>query len=264
MKLIHCICFIFLLLTNSCHYKKPPSIAFEKFNFPTLIDTLNLNPSDRNENWLATSTYEVLYIGIQKDTINVDYRLPTKIYGFSSSLSDSSTYNLENSKHLYREYFLDWQDERFFRYWDEAAIEIQIDTTEIIKNEDSLADPENRFFKAYPVILTNHEIDTLCIGSGDYLPLVMEAKDSTGTWNSIVEEWFYDCGVGIGAIILPPKQIALTSALIYHGNYKTDLRLRLGENYSSTFKGSINYQQFESIFTEDGYYSQRYLDSKKE
>ena len=97
----------------------------------------------------------------------------------------------------------------------------------------------------YPVLLTNNHTDTVTVGYGVILPLEMEAKDSTGLWKPIEKRFIYACGMGLNSIILPPNEIILTSAPIYKGDFKTDLRLVLGDNFSPVFQGNINYSQFE-------------------
>lgn len=78
-----------------------------------------------------------------------------------------------------------------------------------------------------------------------HIPIVLEAKDSLNNWLPIENVYAYFCGVGVDKVFLPPNEIAVTSVIIYKGNYETDLRLRLGENLSKPFKGQINYTQFE-------------------
>ncbi len=45
--------------------------------------------------------------------------------------------------------------------------------------------------------------------------------------------------------MLPPNEIVITLAPIFKGNYKTQIRLKYGKNYSKPFDGSIRYSQFE-------------------
>ena len=59
-------------------------------------------------------------------------------------------------------------------------------------------------------------------------------------------------GTGVESIILPPKQIVVTSELVYTGDFKTKLRMKLGSNYSREFTGSINLTQFESEWDSSG------------
>jgi ribosomal protein S18 len=51
--------------------------------------------------------------------------------------------------------------------------------------------------------------------------------------------------------------------MIYKGNYKTKLRIKLGENFSNEFYGTINYRQFESLFDSNGEYKKRISERKK-
>ena len=53
-------------------------------------------------------------------------------------------------------------------------------------------------------------------------------------------------------IILPPKEIAITSCPVFDGTFVTSLRLRMGNNISNTFTGKINPRQFEGIYDEEG------------
>ena len=61
-----------------------------------------------------------------------------------------------------------------------------------------------------------------------------------------IEKMFiFKCGNGINSIMLPPNNIILSSKVIYTGDYKTHLRIKLGDNYSKEFRGAINYSQFK-------------------
>ena len=73
----------------------------------------------------------------------------------------------------------------------------------------------------------------------------MEAKDAKGAWHPIQTPHQYFCGTGLPVINLPPKTCLLTLAPIFKGNYKTQLRLRLGKNYSKPWFGRIHYGQFK-------------------
>jgi len=126
----------------------------------------------------------------------------------------------------------------------QSKIDIQVDTTIKISG-------------LYPVMLTNLDIDTISIGYGNHIPLIMEATDSFGNWKPIQEISIYLCGNGVGTINLPPSECVLTLAPNYQGNYKTELRLTLGDSHSKSFIGLINYSQFESRFDEQGEYKEQ-------
>ena len=102
--------------------------------------------------------------------------------------------------------------------------------------------------KSYPVIIENKSINTLRIGYGDYIPLLIEAIDSLGNWRPIQKPYVYFCGTGLTHYYLPPKEILITSCKLYKGEYKTKMRLVYGfnrTNYSNEFSGTINYNQFK-------------------
>jgi hypothetical protein len=59
------------------------------------------------------------------------------------------------------------------------------------------------------------------------------------------------CGTGLNSTLLPPNEIVVTTAPLYHGNYKTKLRLRYHKTISNEFNGKINLTQFESRWDEN-------------
>lgn len=238
------------------------NVEIKSDSFPYLIDTSNFKISDRYETWLATANYDFLYIGRYRDTITVDYNLR-----FSQPPpppeTDADKTNKDESGNSFQGYYLDWLAEKNYKYWEESNIEIRIDNSRIINNDDIHVDWDNPYFKANPVMLINKETDTILVGYGDFVPLIMEAKDSLSNWKPIEKQWIYMCGNGVGSIILPPNEIVITSAMIYNGDYQTDLRLRIGKNFSKPYKGKINYRQFESMFDDSGNYREEYIKENK-
>ena len=102
--------------------------------------------------------------------------------------------------------------------------------------------------KSYPVYIKNITKDTLIVGYGIYIPLVIEAKDSLGKWRPIQEPYNYFCGTGLNNYYLPPNEIILNSCKLFQGDYKTKMRLSFGyENTSKSneFVGYMNYEQFD-------------------
>ncbi len=102
--------------------------------------------------------------------------------------------------------------------------------------------------RSYPVIIGNLSKDYLDIGFGGYLPLILEAKDSSGQWQPVQRKFTFSCGMGLGSIILPPNEVALSTCPLYQGDYQTRMRLAFwGLDdfiYSNEFVGWINYDQF--------------------
>lgn len=145
-------------------------------------------------------------------------------------------------------------------FWDKYGrpekdeIVITIDSTRTIGSPMGVWEyykkPEYRNEKiSYPVFIENTNKDTLTIGFGDILPIIIEAKDENGNWKPIQTPFFYDCGTGLTEFYLAPKQIALTTMKIFDGNFKTKLRLsyEMGDQkfLSNEIIGQINLEQFE-------------------
>lgn len=219
----------------SCDNNKNKDTEIEVFNFktPKIQDTLKTDRIERNTVWLQNGNYNPLYIGQNKDSIYVSYRPNLK------------------------KYFVYDDNRRSYNSPDSAGILLLIDTTNIISNhsmiwEDDGSMLSTKSFKAFPVFVVNMTKDTLSIGYGDHLPIVMEAIDNKGTWRPIEEPYMYMCGTGLNGIILPPNEIVVTSAPINKGKIKTKLRLRYNNILSQEFYGTINPTQFDSEWDENG------------
>jgi len=234
----------------------------EKQAFTVLIDTFNLKSITAQASHLEVAHYFPLYIGKWKDTIYLDYFIlpgtvsppPPEPPITNTSIKQPKIFipyfDHEKSwtREEFRHYVYEWEAEINFKRWDSAVIEIVVDTSVIVRNIDLIEINDSLFVKnAYPVFLTNKSNDTIQIGYGPFIPLIMEAKDSTGMWRPIERRYFFGCGNGVTTTILPPSEIVLTSAIFYAGNYKTELRLKIGNNYSASFNGTINQTQFERI-----------------
>lgn len=141
-------------------------------------------------------------------------------------------------------YYVDWLSPKNFPRYNEATLSIEIDTTQIARG--SVIGPAN--CRACPVLVRNLGTDTVAVGYGSFIPIITEAKDSANNWLPIEKRWIYMCGNGVGTIILPPNEILLTSAIAYSGTYKTEFRLKMGNSYSNTFRGSMHYTQFKSRY----------------
>lgn len=217
----------------------------DDFRFPVVIDTLHLakhglpmvyNP----EYWWPVANYDFHYIGPYKDTIILDHFLyyippppPPSECCPEKEISFESLYDLEA-------YCIPWDAEKHFEYWFKADVKIDIDLNPTINNR-------------LPVLLTNLDSDTIIIGYGEIVPLIMEAKDSLGNWGPMEERFIYKCGVGISSVFLPPQEVVLTSAPIFDGEFETTMRLRLGKNYSKEFKGNVNYNKINYCLEEHRY-----------
>jgi len=248
MKQFHIIfCLFFILLGCGKEEKKiKPKIVEKPTSFPVIINPINLKYEsifdEKNPSWISTADYKFNYIGKLKDTISLGIE-SFSLVEFPNNRKGKS--KIEKRERPNAEYYIEWDKESRFKFIREPKIEIQISSKRV-----------NNF---YPVLLRNRTKDTIPIGYGDRIPLIMEAKDKTGKWKPIQERFVFMCGNGVGTIILPPKEIALTLAPIFKGNYRTLLRVSMGSNKSNPFWGHINYRQFQSKFDENGEYKKEYV-----
>ena len=235
MKTIQLIIFVLLTTLYSCddNASKSKEHKVSGFVMPTINDTSKASKNDRNTIWLEKGNYNPLYIGQLKDSIY-----------FSDRKTIEKHFVYDNKK-------------RSYNAPDSSGILLLIDTTKIISDnlmvwEDSGTVLRTKLFKAFPVIVVNTTKDTLSIGYGVHLPIIMEAKDNKGIWKPIEEPYIYMCGTGLNGIILSPNEILLTSTPIYQGKFVTKLRLRYNNILSKEFYGTINLTQFESEWDEHG------------
>ena len=197
--------------------KFPMLLNFDKVDNESFLET------DENPTWLSTAYYQFFYLGKLSDTITLE----DKIY-FESHFGYLNPY---------KEYYIESDKENPHKSSLDTLIELQPNTS-IINNN------------SFPVLIRNNNKDTVTIGYGSQIPIIMEAIDSLGNWEPIQRSFTYKCGNGVGSIILPPNEIVITFAPIYKGSYKTQLRLTLGNNKSKQFLGYINYKQLKSISNE--------------
>lgn len=195
------------------------------FDPPIIQDTIKQKRLERPSYGDGFGNYNPLYIGQRKDTIYVSYKPDLEKY---------FRYNI-NSYH----------------WIDSSRILLLTDTTKIVSDYLMVVEGKDNLnwktkpFMAFPVIVVNTTNDTLILGSGEHIPIFMEAIDTSGKWRQIQKPYIYICGTGLNNIILPPNEIAVTSAPIFNGSFKTKLRLRLNNAVSKEFYGTINPEQFK-------------------
>lgn len=256
---------IFVIFTIfSCQVNNSDKSSNSLNEFPILIDTFNFETKKVKVNRQIISNSEIIYIGKKKDSIYINYFFkdfpdlpippPPPIPGKTKSESDNFEFKTIDSTSLSKKlrsnkmfnYYINWESINNSRVHPKGKISIKVDTTQIIKNDNIHLNSNKQFYEAYPVLIENQELDTITLSYGHQIPLITEAKDSLGNWMPIERKWTYICGVGIGQIILPPSEIGISSTMIFHGNYKTKLRIKIDSITSNEFFGSINYNQFYS------------------
>jgi len=216
----------------------------ETFQFPQITDRYKNDTLELTSViWVNYGDHNPYYFGKLTDSISIERYLRPMMPTPLPPGADTSEWDFEPKKGKFDEYFLDWMDNREFKRKDSVNLFIKVDTTQIINNDGR---------KAFPVLIQNITTDTIYVGYGNQVPIITEAKSKNGEWKPIEEQYTYMCGNGLHSIILPPNEFVLTSELIYSGNFKTKLRIKMGNNYSEEFNGTINESQFESEWDNNG------------
>lgn len=250
-------CFLFLVSILLIACSNTNKEHTDNFSFPTIIDTVDYHIGDTCEHLAMTTTnYQILYIGPAHDSLSIGYYLsswrflppPPPIDLDEIVIDEIEEDTIEDfslTKYYdtpFDNYITSWGEGSTYKYSDSTKILLQIDTSQETKSFFSDCAVTS---KAYPVLLTNKDKDTITVMTGDHLPMILEALDSTNQWRAIEKRHRYKCGVGLSSTFLPPNEVIVTSCIIYKGPYKTSLRLKFGINYSNTFIGSIHYSQFK-------------------
>jgi len=223
-----------ILLYNNCKNNNNEILEIETFKFPILINKLPAKYETVSYKWKNEEIHHPFYFGKLKDTISIEHFLSP--FEISESEIETIDLKLEPRNITIDNYYIDWMSKRNFIEIDSADIQIRIDTMQVITN--------NNFRKSYPIILRNKSSDTIRIGYGNRIPIITEALTKKGEWKEIQNFYGYFCGVGVPNMILPPNEIIITSEVIYFGNFKPKLRVKIGMNVSNEFNGKINQTQF--------------------
>lgn len=229
--------------------------------FPVLTNIKTVKKI-KSDSLISRSSSGILYIGKLKDTIDLNYELVDfpfnppppppppqngKVQEIDTVELDKifNTYNKKFRSNPIYPFYYSWEESRKFKSWNETKINLEVDTSTIIKQLVIDKYLHEEYYSAYPVFIKNQENDTINIGYDRFIPILVEAKDSTNKWKPIEKMYSFMCGNGINSLVLPPENIIISSKVIYQGNYETELRIKLGDNYSNKFTGSINYSQFQ-------------------
>jgi hypothetical protein len=215
-----------IIETNSIHRIK--TTTTNDYSAIKLIDRFN-NKLEKDTVFKKTEAqFSPIYIGEKRDEISLTY----KTEKIGNRIEEWDRYKTPSV----------------------GEIEITIDTSRTVGSPMGIWEyykkPEYRNEKiAFPVFIENISNDTLNIGFGDIIPMIIEAKDKEEKWRPIQREFIYDCGTGLTEFYLSPKQIAVTTMKIFVGNFETKLRLVFDSPdekiYSNEIDGRINPEQFE-------------------
>jgi len=238
------IVYVMMILIWSCQDSTKELIDNPKKEFESieLIDTFKNKLQLDTANSITEAEFYPMYMGTKKNSIMLNY------------WSGEIEYKSMNRGQYKRP--------------DSSDLKILVDTTQIIgsvnrfiippppppnmENESDEYKWERKIFrgdiKSYPIIVKNLTKDTLNVGYGEYIPLIIEAKDSLENWRPIQEPYIYFCGTGLTNYFLPPNEIIISSCKLYEGEYETKMRVVFGFDRmtkSNDFIGKINYKQFD-------------------
>lgn len=211
-----------------------PVVNKEKRLFPVLIDTLPYKVTRMDVKFKKTGNYKPIFLGKFTDTIIINHYI-----GNGSMIRDTSATFKKHFKYYHR-------DIGNYTTASPKNVTISIDTTTIIKQVDFQGISDGSFiFEAHPLYISNiSKKDTVSLGFSYDIRTGLEAKNHEGVWQEIERVTFVGCPVGLKEFVLKPQDTIITSTPIFKGNFKTKLRLKLGETYSNEFDGYINEQQF--------------------
>jgi hypothetical protein len=204
---------------------------------PVLVDTFKYERIQFEADSASTTWYWPAYIGKLTDTIRIDYLLYPRFYSELNSLDTSFKYVFRDTI-----MFRDDDSASFSVNSEEVFLKIYIDTTKMMSQ---FIIGRHDVVKSFPVFIYNLSFVKVILGADGIINLTYEALNPEGKWQAIEDKFRFDhCTNDYTRVLLPIGQIALTSAVIYKGSFKTKLRVRLGQFYSNEFSGSINLGQF--------------------
>lgn len=227
-KVILSICILLLIACKDISTKQND----EDFIFPHLIQT-SKNDNLSKINFIEHGNHFPLYIGKTKDTIVLSdmFLNQPPAPPFLSEIEYEKWYNeIKEDKH-YQLYFNFFKESNNYKSVDSLNLKIWVDTSQTIENKGGIS---------YPVLIYNQNKDTCKVGFGKYIYAILQAKNKNGVWIDIEKRYRYSCAVGEKNIILPPNHILITPVYDYDGDFKTTLRIKLGNNYSNEYNGNID------------------------
>ena len=178
---------------------------------------------------METPERDVKYLGPYKDTI-----LLSRIEDWRTPIGDN-TVPIDDSLN------------RHYPRYEDVDLKIIFDPSKQVtleEYESSEKEKGYKYYKAYPIVITNETDSVTIVGYGFNVPVILEALDKDKTWKPVEMEYRYLCGNGLEYILLKPREMVCVLAPIYTGEFKTKLRYRLGNSLSKEFVGYISRDLF--------------------
>lgn len=207
---------VLLLITgNGLAQNDPVVIASEPYLY-----SAPLKMSKDNDSY-----HPLIYLGLSRDTLFFEGML--WVYPPEDQLPDRSLIN---------------KNPEDYRYPTEGDLRIFV-YPELLSEASSpfwYGNDSMITYLCFPLVIESQVSDTVIIGYGNHVDLTLEAKDDNNNWHPVEIAGRFEKREPNNALILPPNGMAMSLVLRFDGPLETDLRLRMGENYSETFRGWIN------------------------
>lgn len=252
-----------LLVVFACQH----STLTTRTKLPICIDNrIELNHVVSNmafEELFLGRKYYPLYMGQEEDTIVIDYKFAIKL-GIKPPLAPPPplpptpgmsapdtlrAIDIAWKKKLaywkqeaekYSGYLgKEWEDSDQYRFIEDRLVEIDffVDTSHYLLTIDNRTFTDSsHLLRNYPVIIKNKELDTIIVGFGGRIPLILEEEKEDENWK-ILENAFRRDG-GHAFLLLPPNEVLVTAIPVFKWEQKKVLRLKLGNNYTLPFRSN--------------------------
>lgn len=226
---------VFFLFLNFLLFGCASTEKENKPLYPVLKDTLVHKAEYAETKVTRRTNYKAISLGKLGDTVVVDYYTGN----FSRKMSESGYKN-----HM-RYHRINIIAEGVFNPTADN-IKVIVDTTQLIGKVEYHKSRKNHIYKAYPTYIINTSLrDTIAIGIDNNINATLEAKNKKNKWIRIERIPFLVCGTGHQLFVIPNKDTIITSTPIFKGNFKTKLRLKLGDAVSNEFEGHIYEEQLK-------------------
>lgn len=205
-----------------------PAVPSWTFKPPVVRDTSTANRIDcLKDSVVHSAWYTVGYAGPVADTVAFD---------------GSVQFSEQKSETPYDEPIQEAPD---------SAIHVAIDTSQRVAIEQLVfrmgERPTRDAFVGYPVFVVNRSSDTVSVGLGAQVALILQGQGPEGKWQPLERRYIYDCGFGLQSQLIPPQNMVVTAIPICKNGVPTQLRICYGNSCSETFVGFVEPAIFKSI-----------------
>lgn len=216
--------------------KDNPALAFQKI---VLVDTFKNELVREQATKITTAKYYPIYLDEWKDEIYLTYNTST----IPTKKKDKSYPAIQADD------ILIWVDTTRIIGSGHLSLMAPPPHPKMVDRVKWFLQPYRGKVASHPVFIFNKSDNVLPIAYSRHLNLILQALDSTGLWKPIQQSYVSKQDKEVLFSQLLPQNIAIASCPLFEGNYDTQLRLCFNKNsspiYSNTFRGSINYSQFE-------------------